>query len=90
MSMYRTFLVFIGVAVLLFICVPSDHAYAAGFKSEDELVDETKANVEKHMNDKWRPAPTPVPVVEEKPAVMELPAAAEDLSPASPGSTPEE
>ena len=88
--MHRTLLVFIGVAVLLFTCVRSDSTYAAGFKSEDELVDETRANVEKHMNDKRQAPPKPVPVVEDKPAVMELPAVTEDLSPTLPGSTPEE
>ena len=50
--------VFIGMAVLLFTAVCSDRASGADFKSEDELIDETRANVEKHLDDKWQ-SPSP-------------------------------
>lgn len=61
MSMHKTLLAFVGVVALLFTVVCGDHAYAAGFKSEDELVDETRENIEKHLNDEWQPAMRPDP-----------------------------
>ncbi|MCX5665839.1 MAG: hypothetical protein NT036_02155 [Candidatus Omnitrophica bacterium] len=79
MSMRKITLVLVGITALLFTSVCSDCANAAGFKSEDELVDETRENVEKHLNDKWQApkptmiAPVPVPVVEDKPALIETP-----------------
>ncbi len=74
-SGHKGILVSISLIALISAAVYSDHADAAGFKSEDELIDETRANVEKHLNDKWQ-ASSPVikdkAVVEEKiPAVVE-------------------
>jgi len=64
--------VFISVIALLFTAACIDHANAADFKSEDELIDETRANVERHLNDKWRASS---PAAEDKPATVEAPAA---------------
>ena len=50
-SRYKGFFVFISVMAMLFTIAYSDHANGADFKSEDELIDETRANVEKHLND---------------------------------------
>ncbi|MCX5667234.1 MAG: hypothetical protein NTY34_02855 [Candidatus Omnitrophica bacterium] len=36
--------------VLLLVVAYSDHANGAGFRSEDELIEETRAKVEKHLN----------------------------------------
>ena len=49
-SGHKGILVFISIMTLLFTVVYSDHALGAGFKSEDELIAETRANVEKHLN----------------------------------------
>jgi len=64
-SGHKGVLVFISVIALLFIAAYSDHANGADFKSEDELLDETRANVEKHLNDKWQASS---PVIKEKQA----------------------
>ncbi|MDO8536015.1 MAG: hypothetical protein Q7S30_03285 [Candidatus Omnitrophota bacterium] len=55
--------VLIGVVALTLVIASGDHLYGADFKSEDELIDETRANVEKHLNDDLQ---TSSPVVTEK------------------------
>ena len=78
-SKYRGVFAFIGVMALLFIIAHADYANGASFKSEDELLDETRANVERHLNDKWQPStPTQASAVtEDKLATIEIPAAEE-------------
>ena len=61
--------VLISVMALLFTVAYSGRANAAGLKSEDELIDETRANVEKHLNDKWQASS---PVIKDK-SVAEAP-----------------
>jgi hypothetical protein len=75
-SGYKGLFAFTSVMVLLFIITCADHADGAGFKSEDELIDETRANVEKHLNDEER---SPSPVIKEK-SVIETPKTIEKTS----------
>ena len=89
---YKGALAFVSAIVLLFAVACGDYALGADLKSEDELVDETVANVEKHLSD-TRQASPPVtkeksvteapkivkaeaPAVEDKPTTIETPAPA--------------
>ena len=62
-------IVLISAVVASFVIAYSGYASGADLKSEDELVDETRANVEKHLNDKWQGSS---PVIKEK-RVVEAP-----------------
>ncbi len=66
---YRGIIAFIGIIAILFTVAHGDYANGADFRSEDELVDETRANVEKHLNDKWQASS---PAIKEK-SVPEAP-----------------
>ncbi len=62
-SGYKADFAFIIVMVMFFTIAYIDCAHGANFKSEDELLDETCANVEKHLNDKWQASS---PVIKDK------------------------
>lgn len=49
----KGFFVLISILTLLFVAIPVSFSHCADFKSEDELVDETKSNVDKHLNEEW-------------------------------------
>jgi hypothetical protein len=66
--------------VLLLTIAYSKCANGAGFKSEEELIDETRANIEKHLNDKWPPSPA---VVKQE-SVKEAPKMAKEEKPPVP------
>jgi hypothetical protein len=59
---HKGLLVSIGVMVLLFTIAYSDHANGADFRSEDELIEETRANIREHLNGKMQAAS---PVIKE-------------------------
>ncbi|MFA5085032.1 MAG: hypothetical protein WC482_01550 [Candidatus Omnitrophota bacterium] len=90
---HRRIIILIGMTALLLITIYGDYANGADFKSEDELIDETRAKVERHLKDEFRASSHTVKeenAFEEPKIIKEAPVAVNEPVPAkeAPASAP--